>query len=642
MNLHNTFRNTYTGTSLFWPYHQAERSHIPHHRKDTLRTRSLHIATAVHYRDTVRQLKLDESSSIAPTPSGRSQSLPSPLAREDFIMASKESIVRKTSLYRLAGVSTDADAFEGVIIKRYRENPRFQHEYLQIGGCESFAIWGSIGDKAPDWLRMARSLTSLDIDARNETAAGVVLVRVDDCVYALSFGMGHVLLDTQYIEPAFGLEFTLRAVESKHVRQVTKSVMDERGRSDRSSVTGGASIKDFGIEEYGEIVSRIAGRLMDLDVSGLPLLKLTYMREGNRRIHVAGVDALKIPLGIEAQDLIADLREITRARDDLPLADDFDDVAQVRPLKKGNPFAARLDTSLDAMLLDPAQDSVSCAIPADCRDYEGLASSYRIRFGRRQEVDLEELDIDTLAASLDGVNPNGRLAALRGATIQLLADDSTGVASRMIPADRWIVAESSLDSSRFFLHEGRWYQIGSQYSETLLKHVEEIFDQSTTLSLPPWLPAYKEEKDYNEEVPGVDTRLLCLDRNKIITSQHPNPGIEVADLLGPGNELIHVKRADRSTSLSHLFSQGIISADALCGNEEAREKFAAKVSALDPNRGISESWTPKTVIYAIRHSAGRTITADSLFTFSRVSLLRATSHLKQRWNIRVEIINIGP
>jgi hypothetical protein len=46
-----------------------------------------------------------------------------------------------------------------------------------------------------------------------------------------------------------------------------------------------------------------------------------------------------------------------------------------------------------------------------------------------------------------------------------------------------------------------------------------------------------------------------------------------------GNELIHVKRARGSSPLSHLFSQALVSAQALATSSDARAILMAKVRA---------------------------------------------------------------
>src|SRR5690606_24085427 len=84
------------------------------------------------------------------------------------------------------------------------------------------------------------------------------------------------------------------------------------------------------------------------------------------------------------------------------------------------------------------------------------------------------------------------------------------------------------------------------------------------------------EKDYNKGVARSRSGFLVLDRKLIRTLQHPK-GIESCDLLGPDDELIHVKRLDDSVSASHLFNQAVVSAEALVYQDDARSALRALV-----------------------------------------------------------------
>ncbi|MGH3280464.1 MAG: TIGR04141 family sporadically distributed protein [Trebonia sp.] len=71
-------------------------------------------------------------------------------------------------------------------------------------------------------------------------------------------------------------------------------------------------------------------------------------------------------------------------------------------------------------------------------------------------------------------------------------------------------------------------------------------------------------------------------------------------MLGPDNELIHVKRAAGSAPLSHLFSQGLVSAQSLVtGPVTVRERFVAMVSELPRGRVLPPDFTPAKVVYGI-------------------------------------------
>ena len=115
--------------------------------------------------------------------------------------------------------------------------------------------------------------------------------------------------------------------------------------------------------------------------------------------------------------------------------------------------------------------------------------------------------------------------------------------------------------------------------------------------------------------------------------------LEACDLLGPGNELIHVKRASGSVPLSHLFFQGLISAETLMASAVARKQFASAVAGLPRGRVLPENFRPRKVVYAILLENGRQLSADTLFPFSQASLAHAARTLGM-YDIGVEVIGI--
>jgi hypothetical protein len=66
---------------------------------------------------------------------------------------------------------------------------------------------------------------------------------------------------------------------------------------------------------------------------------------------------------------------------------------------------------------------------------------------------------------------------------------------------------------------------------------------------------------------------VSLDKKLVRGGAHPK-GIEICDLFGPRGELICVKRAARSSVLSHLFFQAVVAAEDLADGDQARKKNA--------------------------------------------------------------------
>jgi uncharacterized protein (TIGR04141 family) len=167
--------------------------------------------------------------------------------------------------------------------------------------------------------------------------------------------------------------------------------------------------------------------------------------------------------------------------------------------------------------------------------------------------------------------------------------------------------------------------------------------RTPSIELPAWyLPAKRTEYDYNCFVAARHRgEYLCLDRNKSVRDPlGTRSPLEICDLLGPGNELIHVKRAIGSAPLSHLFFQGLISAQSLIsGPARVRERFVATVASLPNGRELPPDFKPRKVIYAILLENGKQLTPDTLFPFSQATLAHA-ARILSTYGIEVEVIGI--
>jgi uncharacterized protein (TIGR04141 family) len=105
-------------------------------------------------------------------------------------------------------------------------------------------------------------------------------------------------------------------------------------------------------------------------------------------------------------------------------------------------------------------------------------------------------------------------------------------------------------------------------------------------------------------------------------------------------ELIHVKRAKGSAPLSHLFSQGLVSAQSLiAGPPAVRQRFIDTVAALPGGRILPADFKPGKVVYAILMDNGRQLTPDTLFPFSQATLAHA-ARILGNYGIDVEVAAI--
>jgi menaquinone-dependent protoporphyrinogen IX oxidase len=187
--------------------------------------------------------------------------------------------------------------------------------------------------------------------------------------------------------------------------------------------------------------------------------------------------------------------------------------------------------------------------------------------------------------------------------------------------------------------DGHWYEIDAHYLQTHHAHVARLLNIPPSLDLPRWDTTWA-ERDYNDWVPLNRAGYVCLDRRGIRGGLHRHSGAEVCDLLAPGDELVHVKRAHGSAPLSHLFSQGLVAAEALLCSPDLRARFAAEVQERGKGRTVPLDFTPKKIVFAILLKDGELLTPETLFPFSHVTLAHTARTLERR-GIAVEVIGIN-
>lgn len=222
------------------------------------------------------------------------------------------------------------------------------------------------------------------------------------------------------------------------------------------------------------------------------------------------------------------------------------------------------------------------------------------------------------------------------ATIQLFSDpDGTDAISAAIPLRKWITFEVDVDSATYVLYDGRWYRVDSDYGSLVQARISKLFVDSAEWSLPIWA-AGENEADYNVRL-AAHLGGVCLDRQLIRTSAHPR-GIEPCDVYLPDGTLVHVKKTESSAPASHLLGQALVSALAIRNDAETRTKLRASITAAggDPGNLLR---TPKRVLLVLARPGGTPISSDTLFTFTKVTVVRAAGQLAAL-GINVDVASI--
>lgn len=528
--------------------------------------------------------------------------------------------VSRVSVYRLINITNLRDA----IRSKYFDPPySFRADRTTISGRESLLVYGSmISDKAK-WTGYISDVVGTPLDLGNQTAVAVLLIKDDkDRAWALSFGMGFQTINQDLVDAGFGQRVGLRSIDVATLRSLTRTTMDQRSKVDRLSIPSGDHLRSFGLEDFGELVTRLVGQ------ASIPGLMT------DKQITLRGADSLNIPLGRTAASLTADLDVLSELLKQ-PAQPGFEVLEQLTRIKSAPELIKQLNRRLLKALNKPDEARIGISWPHEQVEEAGTASAYKIIGAGRSRTgphdgapSLEEI----LNLALEKPSKE-RLDYLKSLKIQLVDDDEQ-VVSSAIPAIRWIAFEADMKGRRYFLHSGSWYLMDKDYAARLKEQTKEILARDPGFTMPPWPLSVREEKDYNTAATSI-LKGINLDRKLVRTELHKY-GIEMCDILLSDGTLIHVKNVKKSDAASHHISQALVSAHALTYDEEARAGLANRIVAAGGNSAWQRD-KPERVVLGMAYP--RKLTPDTLFTFTQVTLVRNV-HALDSLGINVFILPI--
>jgi uncharacterized protein (TIGR04141 family) len=554
----------------------------------------------------------------------------------------KRPKTRLATLYRLVA-AVDAsregmfDAYTQYVGARELDERHAEVEFFDVAGMPAIWIGVQEEDAVADWCADASVTTGLELSYTERGCGGVLLLGVDGVAYAMSYGGGYRLIPKELLDERFGLSFLIRRLDSDQVQGLVRRRANARGRTDSTVVAAGAPVWTLNVAENVEIIRRIGGRAKDL--------KVTFSSASDRMVNVEGSVGLRIRFGVEQDALVADIREVERVcRDEQPNpALEF--IEHVQPVSDAA-MKKDLDGELEKLLAGTAADvgdRLIPAVPTSVLDCYSQAHSFTVKIGYARVVPSSSLELEDFLRQTRPRRAGERVKALRGGRVYLNADNAGEDVLDDARADEWLEASVSLGARRFFLMDGDWFEIGADYVRASQEVIVRLFPAAPGVILPPWsLTANRTEYEYNSYVAARSGgQYLCLDRNRSVRDPlGARSPLEICDLLGPGNELIHVKRAEGSMPLSHLFSQGYVSAQSLvAGPSSVLKRFTETVAGLPHGRTLEPDFRPAKVVYAILLDNGKQLGPKTLFPFSQATLAQA-ARLLGSYGIGVEVIGI--
>ncbi|MGW2402495.1 DUF6119 family protein, partial [Kitasatospora sp. NPDC001664] len=451
-----------------------------------------------------------------------------------------------------------------------------------------------------------------------------IFLPVQGRTFAICFGYGSSTLEWSHIEANFGLRFAARKFDSNSMSGIGSRRIDASARSQWVQIPSNSSLKDFEIELDGEFTRKLVGNLEE----GIEIPELGA---------IVATDSVSFKLDTDLHAVHGVLTQMLQATLAGEASADLAFIDSLEPLRATSEIVQRLEqrlaleffgtsdepaTGASAVPPDPMNVHVLAFAPSDDLSIENLHDFVAQKGGEFPEFD--EMSLTSLRSAISALPGRNTVGSLKNVKIQ--ARDANGdPASQAKPLKHWLIFEEGDGQQRYLLTLGKWYALAADYYEKLDQDLAQIEDVTALLELRTWDDwGHRKnwEKHYNEKAAEDRDDLVCLDRHRLFPQDGNGDQIEACDLLHENGYLIHVKHYTGSQTLSHLFSQGFVSAQTLVADSSYRNDFIEAVKSLSNNPALEEAAgakPPRFVTYAIAFTGTHQLPQD-LPTFSKVNL----------------------
>lgn len=498
------------------------------------------------------------------------------------------------SLYLLVAQVHDLD---GVIPLEKQGPAEFQQVSIRDGfspGVEMTCWLKTSFARPADWTGWLEE--GFDFGERrpqSQSSGCVVLVNSRGRVFAACFGTGRHAIPDILIEYDFGLTVALNEVDPRRLRALVTKTIDVKTRQRDTHKLGGANVPEFALDLDVEWLRAAEGRTDRQDCT---------LVAGSDSLHLRSWKRPLVELSAACGEFLASFQR--------GIPETFSFAESVKPIPENDPLHAKLEGDLEAAI--------------QLRYFEQLAFEVEVSIARatrravllygKQQIDIAELDDDSLSRSLDVLSQIDPQFNPMNAQVRLLDREEAIILQRSLTG--LIQMEIDRDGESFVRIEKRWFRCREDYIRRVQGRIDALEDMTAILSLPPWCKAqHRGEEDYLRVV--AREKGWLLQDQQFFYSPHGEK-VEPCDLLTSERHFIHLKEGRDSSSLSHLFSQASGSADLLWRHQPFFDEMRQRFEAHWTGASFNISGRP-TIVLAIARPLGADLFGKMLL--SRINVL---------------------
>jgi len=498
-----------------------------------------------------------------------------------------------------------------------------REELININNGTIELYYKNSPEKTPNWASKIKLFCKEDkFNVTSSTCGAILLIKPKkiDRYFALCFGYGSSLLEPASIEEEFGLKVALNVLDHEQIKSIDLKNLDTVIKNIRMDNSKETDFSSFGADIERDILNAVVGVRKSLE-------SFKYAER------ICGKDAIKFSTEIaisELPSLCADLMGIYELNE---YKKHFGWIDQVKIIRKDKKLLETLNKELVSIIQKSDWEKVWLAAPEIIDWYDKEGFSYTEKGELHEDINFKsfllekgkqatEMDLETLESNKIFYHRQSQNAPCLNWTLY-----------------KCVYCEVELTGHRYILVGGNWYSIDKKYTKSIDEQLQEIQSYKGTCNFVKY--GRVNEKDYNIDLQKANGKKAVLFDRKPITYGGAHSSIEFCDVYHDNREFIHVKRYSGSSTLSHLFFQGLTPAYLL----KRELGFLIEVNKRTKEYGFNElkagfDASSYEIVYAIATKDESKDIKDILPFFSKVALVHAHQDLTELYGYKVSLKKI--
>lgn len=484
----------------------------------------------------------------------------------------------------------------------------------------------------PSWISKLSPLFDFDNMIKNISNSFVFFVKVENRIFAFTMGYAHHSINKTKIEYDFGLKVALNEINYKSIRGIDVRKLSATSHQKREVSTADGIMRDFEFDFNEEFLNSLSGKAFDSSFAN----------------SLVGKESLKLSVELKIDQIFEYSKKLLEAYKKENYKENFAFIDNLKIIKDDTIWSAFKDDVRNSFINND-KSKILFAYP-NIADFD--FHNYKITY-IQQNKQYPDINTDILFDFIAEKKIDLSTIELDKIGIILLDDDNKAIDRY----DIWdyLSYEFEIDNKKYIYSSNQIFEIEPTYFDAIIKEIDayesNLIDNTITIpSILYWdevnqktkktKEVVENEGDYNLRFTNENSdKCICLDKNNFRNfPKRKQDQVEISDVITIDKEYICVKTYKNSSSvLSHLFMQGIVSAELLIECKDYRNKI--KNSVKHKFSDFIDINNPKrdeiTFVYAIAMKKDGRLSSNLPF-FSKISLRQSIKNLtKMGFNVKL-------